>query len=76
MPDIDGIVIKGYFTDTGYMGHIGNGKYMLFADETDYLDYMEVMYWWIDKIKYWQRGIKYVRTDSTNTNLKSDNANE
>lgn len=44
MPDIDGIVIKGYFTDTGYMGHIGNGKYMLFADETDYLDYMEMMY--------------------------------
>lgn len=30
--------MKGYFTPTGYMGYI-NGRYMLFADESDYKDY-------------------------------------
>lgn len=32
--------MSGYFTYEGYMGYV-NGTYMLFASETDYLDYME-----------------------------------
>ena len=32
--------MKGYFVKDGYMGYIGE-SYMLFADESDYLDYME-----------------------------------
>ena len=32
--------MKGYFVKDGYMGYIG-GRYMLFADESDYLEYME-----------------------------------
>jgi len=32
--------MKGYFTAEGYMGLV-NGKYMLFATETDYREYME-----------------------------------
>lgn len=32
--------MKGYTTDNGYMGYV-DGKYMLFADESDYRDYME-----------------------------------
>ena len=32
--------MKGYFVKDGYMGFIGGG-YMLFADESDYFDYME-----------------------------------
>ncbi len=27
--------MKGYFTDSGYMGYV-NGEYMLFASEDDY----------------------------------------
>ena len=34
------MVVKGYNTADGYMGYIGNGKYMLFASEADYLDYI------------------------------------
>ena len=34
--------MKGYYTDTGYMGYVG-GKYMLFASETDYEEYMEAV---------------------------------
>lgn len=30
---------KGYFTPQGYMGYV-NGNYMLFATESDYLDYV------------------------------------
>jgi len=33
--------IKGYYTYNGYMGHIGNGEYLLFASERDYLDWFE-----------------------------------
>ncbi len=33
-------VMSGYFTYNGYMGCV-NGKYMLFASEADYVDYME-----------------------------------
>ena len=33
-------VMSGYFTYNGYMGFV-NGKYMLFASEADYVDYME-----------------------------------
>lgn len=33
--------LKGYIVPYGYMGHIGNNKYMLFATENDYLEYME-----------------------------------
>ena len=32
--------MKGYFVMDGYMGLI-DGKYLLFADESDYLDYLE-----------------------------------
>ncbi len=31
--------MKGYYTQDGYMGFVG-GRYMLFASETDYMDYM------------------------------------
>ena len=32
--------MKGYVVSDGYMGYV-NGKYMLFADEEHYRDYME-----------------------------------
>ena len=32
--------MKGYVVSDGYMGDV-NGKYMLFADEEDYRDYIE-----------------------------------
>lgn len=32
--------MKGYVVSAGYMGYV-NGKYMLFADEEDYRDYIE-----------------------------------
>ena len=32
--------MKGYVVSDGYMGYV-NGKYMLFADEEDYRDYIE-----------------------------------
>ncbi len=31
--------MKGYVVENGYMGYV-NGKYMLFADEADYREYM------------------------------------
>lgn len=41
---MEDVMIKGYPVDAGYMGHIGKGKYMLFACEQDYIEYMEVMW--------------------------------
>ena len=32
--------MKGYHTDAGYMG-FGEGRYMLFASEDDYLEFLE-----------------------------------
>lgn len=32
--------MKGYFVGDGYMGMV-EGKYILFASEEDYLDYLE-----------------------------------
>ncbi len=32
--------MKGYYVGDGYMGYV-NGYYMLFADETDYREYLE-----------------------------------
>ena len=32
--------MKGYFTNDGYMGYV-DGRYMLFASESDYLEYLE-----------------------------------
>lgn len=32
--------MKGYTTASGYMGYV-NGKYILFASEGDYREYME-----------------------------------
>lgn len=32
--------MKGYFVNNGYMGLV-DGKYMLFASEEDYLEYMK-----------------------------------
>ena len=31
---------KGYYTHEGYMGYV-DGRYMLFASETDYLEFIE-----------------------------------
>jgi hypothetical protein len=31
--------MKGYPTQSGYMGYV-DGKYMLFATETDYIEYI------------------------------------
>ncbi len=31
--------MKGYNTDSGYMGLV-NGRYMLFASEEDYIEYI------------------------------------
>lgn len=31
--------MKGYYTKQGYMGLV-NGRYMLFASESDYYDYI------------------------------------
>lgn len=33
--------LKGYYVSYGYMGYI-NGKYKLFATETEYKEYVEV----------------------------------
>ena len=33
-------MIKGFHTGEGYMGYV-DGRYVLFASETDYYDYME-----------------------------------
>jgi hypothetical protein len=32
--------LKGYYTSIGYMGLV-EGKWMLFATETDYIEYIE-----------------------------------
>ncbi len=32
--------MKGYYVSNGYMGYV-NGDYQLFADETDYEEYIE-----------------------------------
>lgn len=32
--------MKGYFVRDGYMGYV-EGRYMLFADESDYRSYLE-----------------------------------
>lgn len=33
--------LKGYFTEEGYRGFVPHlNRYMLFADETDYFDYV------------------------------------
>jgi len=32
--------MKGYYTDNGYMGYV-NGRYVLFASEADYREWME-----------------------------------
>lgn len=37
--------MKGYYVEAGYMGYIsddvGNGYYMLFASESDYIEYVK-----------------------------------
>ena len=30
--------MKGYITEAGYMGYV-DGRYMLFADEADYIEF-------------------------------------
>lgn len=32
--------MKGYFTHSGYFGLV-NGRWMLFADESDYIEYVK-----------------------------------
>ncbi|MCM1175840.1 MAG: hypothetical protein NC341_12425 [Blautia sp.] len=34
-------MMKGYTVENGYMGYV-NGRYMLFASEIDYEEYIEV----------------------------------
>ena len=34
------IMIKGYYISSGYMGYV-EGKYILFASESEYYEYME-----------------------------------
>lgn len=34
--------MKGYTTSSGYMGYV-NGRYMLFASEEEYIEYMDEM---------------------------------
>ena len=36
----EGLIMKGYFTESGYMGYV-DGSYILFSCEDDYLDYVE-----------------------------------
>ena len=36
--------MKGYYTQTGYMGYV-EGKYMLFASESEYYEYMKESDW-------------------------------
>ena len=31
--------MKGYYTENGFMGYV-NGRYLLFADERDYEEYV------------------------------------
>lgn len=36
--------MKGYYVDCGYMGYISDdsgGRYMLFASESDYIEYVK-----------------------------------
>lgn len=33
--------MKGYYVSNGYMGCVDGKNYQLFADERDYLEYME-----------------------------------
>lgn len=33
-------MMKGYVVESGYMGYV-EGKYLLFASESDYREYME-----------------------------------
>lgn len=33
-------MLKGYYVPYGYMGYV-EGKYMLFASEADYVDYVK-----------------------------------
>ena len=35
-----GSEMKGYFTDGGYMGYV-DGRYMLFASESEYREFFE-----------------------------------
>ena len=36
--------MKGYYVSTGYMGYV-EGKYMLFASESEYYEYMKERDW-------------------------------
>ena len=36
----EGDLLKGYYTQTGYMGYV-EGKYILFASESEYYEYMK-----------------------------------
>ena len=35
-------MLKGYFTGNGYSGYV-NGEYMLFEDESSYIEYISEM---------------------------------
>ena len=34
-------IMKGYHTESGYMGYV-DGRYVLFASESDYIEYIEM----------------------------------
>ena len=39
-PEKEDIKMKGYYNNSGYMGYV-DGRWVLFASEGDYMDYME-----------------------------------
>lgn len=51
--------LKGYFVTEGYMGYV-NGEYRLFADETDYREYLEDQSFWEEQ-RRWQKYILHYR---------------
>lgn len=38
--EMEVLAMKGYYVGDGYMGYV-EGEYLLFADETDYREYIE-----------------------------------
>lgn len=49
--------MKGYFVGEGYMGYV-DGEYLLFADESDYRDYMITETIWKKSNSMQQRKIR------------------
>ena len=39
MKEVNNMILKGYYTNSGYMGFV-DGKYLLFASEQDYEEFV------------------------------------